>query len=123
MIELVNNCSGSFGHLSSAATVAASSFEMKLTDPDKLLAAIDQRLWKELRGIDGKSVKSPSGLAFRYVEPNCAGSSSVGKPNADAQKPVAFSTTPPVAAPTAKTLRGKIQQLGDFIDTDAVGWR
>lgn len=40
---------GSIGHLASAATVATSSFEMKLVDPSDLLAAIDLSQWENLR--------------------------------------------------------------------------
>lgn len=40
---------GAVGHLASAATVAASSFNMKLIDPGELLAAIDSARWEKLR--------------------------------------------------------------------------
>lgn len=93
---------------------------MKLTDPHKFLAAIDQEYWNEVRGIDRKSVKPCPDPEFRYVEPNCGGGNSVDKPDADAQKFIALSTRPTVTGPKVETLRGKIQQLGDFIDTDAV---
>ncbi|KAJ5097845.1 hypothetical protein N7532_004846 [Penicillium argentinense] len=42
---------GSIGHLASAATVAASSFAMELTDPNELIEAIDVGKWNELRGM------------------------------------------------------------------------
>jgi len=43
---------GSIANLSSAATVAASSFEMKITDPRPYLDQIDRKKFDSLRGAD-----------------------------------------------------------------------
>lgn len=42
---------GSIGHLASAATVAASSFNIRVTDPHKLLRSIDLRTWNGPREV------------------------------------------------------------------------
>lgn len=67
---------GSIGHLGSAATVAASSFEMKLTDPYFLLDAIDLERWNSLRAISESPATKETGLL--YVEPSGSHTVSVG---------------------------------------------
>ncbi|PWY90353.1 aconitase family protein [Aspergillus sclerotioniger CBS 115572] len=91
---------GSIGNLASAATVAASSFDMKLRDPHEFLSAIDLERWHSLRGIS-VSATEPAEDQLTYVEPN--GSDATTNTNSDTD-----------------ILTGKVQRLGDFIDTDAL---
>lgn len=114
---MTDGCGGSIGHLSSAATVATSSFGMKLCDPHDLLGAIDTRRWESLRrSRAGSSVDS-----IVYVEPNGS-----DPQNLETTRSAESSQTVPAggiahnASFTTQTLTGKIQRLGDFIDTDAV---
>ncbi|KAJ5584783.1 aconitase family protein [Penicillium hispanicum] len=113
---------GSIGHLGSAATVAASSFEMKLTDPHDLLGKIDLSRWNSLRGIFKDSGKAKEAKGVAYVEPNCVPqSSSDAAPAANHPQtsPLVSSKNSANSGP-AELLRGKVQQLGDFVDTDAL---
>ncbi|KAJ6137074.1 hypothetical protein N7471_003560 [Penicillium samsonianum] len=68
---------GSIGHLASAATVAASSFKMKLVDPGDLLAAIDSSGRGQFRtaSIHLDATNSKSDLT--YVEPCDCGDYSI----------------------------------------------
>ncbi|PLN81548.1 aconitase family protein [Aspergillus taichungensis] len=108
---------GSIGHLSSAATVAASSFEMKLRDPHDLLGAIDTRRWESLRrsrtrsSIDSVIYVEPNGSGFQTLETTRSAESSRTFPTGDTAHNASF---------TAQTLTGRIQRLGDFINTDAL---
>ncbi|KAH3196898.1 hypothetical protein KXW62_002870 [Aspergillus fumigatus] len=102
------------GHLVSSATVAASSFEMKLTDPNDLLCGIDWARWMSLRGPFGLTARMSAASHLTYVEPNNSPAFSQERPESSI-----FSRStqePPFSGP----LRGKIQLLGDFIDTDAL---
>ncbi|OJJ47108.1 hypothetical protein ASPZODRAFT_95818 [Penicilliopsis zonata CBS 506.65] len=115
---------GSIGNLGSAATVAASSFDMKLTDPHSLLRAIDLERWNSLRAapISAKALNEGSGPV--YVEPS-------GSP---AVKPFTKGTASHIenltVAESINTrtrtsaeepfLKGRVNRLGDFIDTDAL---
>ncbi|KAJ5423117.1 hypothetical protein N7491_008333 [Penicillium cf. griseofulvum] len=108
---------GSIGHLASAATVAASSFEMKLVDPSDLLAAIDLSQWDRLTTsayLDAPSSKSE----LAYVEPCDCGD----YPRALTQRQQRKEKRRPGKHRDkhTKILQGKVQRLGDFIDTDAV---
>lgn len=115
---------GSFGHITSAATVAASSFSMTLTDPQKFLAKVDSNHFHSLLGKTSniqeqtlapaavKSVKTP----IRYVEPHLTPLNALQ----DADVPVKIRTT---EARPRTVLRSRIYALGDFVDTDAVSTR
>ncbi|KAL2011398.1 hypothetical protein VTN00DRAFT_4116 [Thermoascus crustaceus] len=108
---------GSIGHLASAATVAASSFEMKIIDPQKLLDSIDLDRWQRLKGT--KPLTAPSNGSPVYVEP----SGSSDSPS-DSQNPISSNTTivekDDIGSAGRDMLKGKVQRLGDFIDTDAL---
>ena len=114
---MADGCGGSIGHLSSAATVAASSFGMKLRDPYDLLGAIDTRRWESLRrSRTGSSVDS-----VVYVEPNGSDPQVLETTrSAESSQTVPAGGLTHNASFTTQTLTGKIQRLGDFIDTDAV---
>ncbi|EED20765.1 aconitase family protein [Talaromyces stipitatus ATCC 10500] len=122
---------GSFAYLASAATVAASSFEMKVKDPHDLLCRVNLARWNSL-----KAIKKTSGLngqqnlqvLVNYVEPNGFGNpSSIDQSSLRAEY-VAASTEVRVNNPgepinvkaEENVLKGKIQKLGNYIDTDAL---
>ena len=136
---------GAIGSISSAVTVAASSFDMTITDPKQLLDAIDLDRLKHLLGSRDMSI-----LSVPYMEP---GHRSVATENRDTATTTAVPTTtnhrqlhegaPPVSltlaasapsedapivaanpsrvdSPTTNMMCGRVQTLGDFIDTDAL---
>lgn len=114
-----NQHKGSIGNLASAATVAASSLEMKFRDPHEFLNVIDLNRWNHLRGSSSATESTETNPI--YVEPN--GSTvtetiSSKQPNEISE--LESSETLDTAS-TNDVMPGKIQRLGDFIDTDAVG--
>jgi hypothetical protein len=114
--------SGAVGHLGSAATVAASSFDMTITDPRPFLDAIDQTRLKVILGSQPTNTPKTSPV---YVEPCQRSSAAASNPNEKPQK-LATESAPPISSSGTPDIRqGKVQCLGDFIDTDAVsgnGW-
>jgi aconitase A len=117
---------GSMANLASAATVAASSFSMTVSDPRPLLEAIDPAYLQECLGYqpflkaDEPEIKQQS---FSYSEPY----GTDGEEQVKTQKapepveddgPSAAGTGQPRSA--ADVIDGKVLLLGDFIDTDAV---
>ncbi|TVY33726.1 putative aconitate hydratase, partial [Lachnellula cervina] len=132
---------GSIGHLASAVSVAASSFTMKTTDPKPLLDDLDlHRLESLLRPAPPPSKHNAAKKHPTYEEP--AGSASNPSPSTESKNPpdpqtqessptgtpntnTAATTTPLPEIPSSeprnpsRIIRGKVQILGDFIDTDA----
>ncbi|GIJ90458.1 hypothetical protein Asppvi_009413 [Aspergillus pseudoviridinutans] len=102
------------GHLGSAATVAASSFEMKLADPHDLLCGINWERWTSLRGPSVPTANTGAVSCLTYVEP----SGSPGLSHLRAESSIFSRYTQ--ESPFPRTLGGKVQLLGDFIDTDAL---
>ncbi|PCG89472.1 Aconitase/3-isopropylmalate dehydratase large subunit, alpha/beta/alpha, subdomain 1/3 [Penicillium occitanis (nom. inval.)] len=124
-------CVGSFAYLASAATVAASSFEMKVRDPHDLISEVDLERFNSLKELKtNTSLNDPESLtmSLNYVEPNGSGnpisndSSSfqardvTDSPGINRNKP----ERPFNPAAEDDVLKGKIQRLGDYIDTDAL---
>lgn len=113
---------GSFGNICSAATVAASSFSMSLTDPRPFLAEIDPQSYSTfLKRCQKPQKPKQAGTPpeespeVRYVEPNIAH----GSPNKDFSGPATSSETAE-SSPVSAVVKGKAYALGDFVDTDAV---
>ncbi|KAI1469831.1 aconitase family protein [Daldinia caldariorum] len=112
---------GSIGNLASAATVAASSFEMAITNPQALLNTIDPARFDALKGRGSLRVISTA-TSLDYVEPASvdhsreSGSNDIA-PNNDGQ---VDNNTEAAKKMHGNKIRGKIQKLGDFIDTDAL---
>ncbi|SPO07049.1 probable aconitase family protein [Cephalotrichum gorgonifer] len=113
---------GSIGNLASAATVAASSFDMKITDPQPLIDLIDQVRWDQLKGRGSLRSVTPRGSEPRYVEP-------CGLDNDHRDTPgvgtTLSSSGPSPNGPLSfqegeEIISGKVNRLGDFIDTDAL---
>lgn len=107
---------GSIGSITSAAAVAASSFDMNVTNPREYLDKIDL---KRFEGLLSKPrlVEVMASPSVAYVEPAEAQKSTVEEPDAMAEEEASEPDAP--RAPAVELI-GKIQRLGDFIDTDAV---
>jgi 3-isopropylmalate dehydratase small subunit len=95
---------GSLAWLASAATVAASSLDMKIADPRPLLAAVDQRRFAALLGRDGGRPLPE----VRVVDP---------EPRLVAQEPLRERQG---ATSPDSVLEGRVQLFGDNVDTDAI---
>eukprot|EP01135_Chromosphaera_perkinsii_P002381 Nk52_evm35s222 gene=Nk52_evmTU35s222 len=102
---------GSIGNLASAATVAASSFSMQVSNPRKYLDAIDRVEYKEM--LDLWVEKQPE---IEIVEPNPDfEKESVAQAQLDAAN---GSKDNPTAS--LERFTGKVQLFEDNIDTDAI---
>ncbi|KAI1481837.1 aconitase family protein [Daldinia eschscholtzii] len=110
----------SIGNLASAATVAASSFEMIITNPQALLDAIDPARFNAIKGRG--SLRAISTTSLDYVEPASVDHSP--KPQSSDIALNNHSKTNKYTETVKKThenkIKGRIQKLGDFIDTDAL---
>lgn len=117
---------GSIGNLASAATVAASSFNMAVASPQKLIDQIESARWESLKGRG--SLPSMKTTEPHYVEPPRGSSDDQVNSNTKVAETTDASSAPmPDSAMTVKgsghgdrIISGKVQKLGDFIDTDAV---
>jgi len=104
---------GSLAHLASAATVAASAAEMKVTDPRPLLALVEQDRYRRILGerkprrvpevqvVEPQTHRSPSGAT---AQPAPSGKSARAKDRA---------VQPGV-------VQARIQRFDDNVDTDAI---
>ncbi|KAH8646710.1 hypothetical protein BX600DRAFT_484655 [Xylariales sp. PMI_506] len=113
---------GSIGNLASAATVAASSFDMKMTSPTDLVAMISEEQWEKFKGKG--SLTSEPRVEPQWVEPPEPVTEGETEP-----EPAGSTSTTPTAAPgdnqaadtgTLENIKSTIYRLGDFIDTDAL---
>lgn len=94
---------GSFAWLASAATVAASSVEMKIADPRAYLGQIDQQRYERLLFRDSKRPLPE----VRSVEPTVAVVASAAAASQG-------------GAVQGKQVQGRVQRFGDAVDTDAI---
>lgn len=102
---------GSFGNLASAATVAASSFKMEITDPRPLLAKISRsELQNYLQLVE---VVDPVEIHEPHPDMSAVPSSALVQTSED----VSGSSSMPFQFPL---IRGGIQRFGDNVDTDAI---
>ena len=107
---------GAIGSITSAITVAASSFGMAITDPTALLEEIDQeRLHALLDGSLGDLTTAP-----RYVEPASVHTTIKVEASPSRGNISSSNTLSDHEVHPDNTLVGKAQTLGDFIDTDAL---
>lgn len=102
-----------------------------MRDPHELISKVNLERFNSLKGI--KAVPTPeypkrSKLPLSYVEPN-GSSNHISKDSSSFQAPDVTLTPgintnkpekPVHLAADNNVLRGKIQRLGDYIDTDAV---
>ncbi|ORY13136.1 aconitase family protein [Clohesyomyces aquaticus] len=104
---------GSIGNLASSATVAASSFDMKASDPSPLIEMVDLERWNQLRQYK-PSTGTPT-IDLKYVEPvSELESTDNSEANAEESKEEVTTTS------RSNVIAGKVQRLGDYIDTDAL---
>lgn len=113
---------GSLAYLGSAATVAVSSFGMKIADPRPLLDAINLKYLEECLGyqpFDNKSTEVEFNMSYDepYGEETTNAVEGRDEPTQD-EPGTASQTT--VSHASANVLRGKALVLGDFVDTDAI---
>lgn len=124
-----NSKIGSFGNLASAVTVAASSFEMKITNPQPFVDQIEHSRWEQIKGKG--SLRSVPGPSPKYVEPPIAtATKEVQKepatPKEQEDLPVeqlsasSGNLVSGIRSSRSEELYGKVYRLEDFIDTDAV---
>ena len=118
---------GSIGNLASAATVAASSFGMKIQDPRHLIEHIDPIRWQSLNGRG--SLRAIAGEVPHYVEPFSpdieeasphGGTVGTGQTNDFEDRVPDNLHNDSRLGDVANLISGKVQRLGDFVDTDAV---
>ncbi|KAB8199396.1 hypothetical protein BDV34DRAFT_218084 [Aspergillus parasiticus] len=116
-LVLEEGLKGSLGHLGSATTVAASSFTMRITDPTFLLYAIDTKKWDNLRRTRDSIIPEFLTEIVEYMEPSESSS-----PCYEIQSKGRIIRSMLVYATIVKhqVLKGTVQLLGDFIDTDAL---
>jgi aconitate hydratase/homoaconitate hydratase len=95
---------GSFAWLSSAATVAASSLSMKITDPRALLAKVDPARFDAILGRKANAPLPDIKLSEPAIDLAAA----------------TTSTTASEKAAAAGSVAGKVQRFGDAVDTDAI---
>ncbi|KAJ5950025.1 Aconitase/3-isopropylmalate dehydratase large subunit alpha/beta/alpha subdomain 1/3 [Penicillium verhagenii] len=109
---------GAIGSITCAAVVAASSFEMIVTDARSLLGQIDRERLNKILG----SEKAPLTIAPEIIEPNPFIASNVtaiavnGTPSSE----IEVSTEKSVKISTDGILRSKVQRFGENVDTDAI---
>lgn len=128
---------GSIGHITSAITVAASSFDMQITNPQELLDAIDAQRLESCLGTKNTAQNvppeyfepgtGPPAVVFNDHETDGAGREAepivedivrTKSINDDS------SALPPLSArdmgKSTAIKTGRVQRLGDFVDTDAL---
>ncbi|BCR90990.1 aconitase family protein [Aspergillus chevalieri] len=103
---------GSFGNISSAAVVAASSFSMSLVDPSPFLEKVNRSIYKALTRKDTMSRQTDAVL---YVEPSIL-QQSPSQQSVKTDLPM-HDTIP---GSNEWMITSRVQALGDFIDTDAL---
>ena len=95
---------------------------MELTDPHGLLGKINLDRWNSLRQahVTTEETKSDHGVTYvePYSRPQSAANDEQETPSPQANQPEAPQSSG--SSGTAEILQGKVQQLGDFVDTDAV---
>ncbi|KAH8121897.1 hypothetical protein FP744_10002942 [Trichoderma asperellum] len=122
---------GSIGNLASAATVAASSFLMAVTNPQHFIDQIPAERW-EMMTARGSLKGISSGQEPNWVEPASPGEAATNEGEVD-DNLLATSISQASDINNTETnengkndgnantiIRGKVQRLGDFVDTDAL---
>jgi hypothetical protein len=95
---------------------------MRLKDPHELLASIDLDRWDSLRGVSKFLEAGNSENELKYVEPY--GHATIESNISQKQKTENVAAAEPTKINSLgvgeETLSGKVNRLGDYIDTDAV---
>ncbi len=93
---------GSLAWLASGPTVAASAFQMQISDPRPLLAEIDQDKWRRIVGADEPMPEVV-----------------ITEPQKSAEEPAAAEESSTAEASGVR-ISGRVQCFGDNVDTDAM---
>ncbi len=102
---------GSIANLASAATVAASSFGMSITDPRALLAQVDRARFTTML----QHAPEPA-ITISEPAPVLAGQEAPAAAAAAAGEAAGEAAIPP----SELVVTGKVQVMGDNVDTDAI---
>lgn len=111
---------GAIGHLASAATVAASAFDMTITSPQELIDSIPREVWdcyKSKGSLDGIRRLQPKWVEPPESEAAVAYPRSHNTVRSSSNSGGVFSQH---AKLSNETIKSKIFRLGDFVDTDAL---
>ncbi|KAM3418396.1 hypothetical protein BST61_g4389 [Cercospora zeina] len=108
---------GAVNHICSAATVAASSFSLTLTDPRNLLEDIPEATYERYLALCKRQrrdpdVRTPTSYRLDYVEP--------GPLAADPRPHTSASKSTTERKVTLDIIRSHAYRLGDYVDTDAI---
>ncbi|KAJ2704390.1 hypothetical protein FB645_003313 [Coemansia sp. IMI 203386] len=108
---------GSIANLASAATVAASSFNMRVTNPRELLDMIDRERFNRMLDIWMDKAEE-----IVISEPNPVLEETRGETIAARDTSAVTESSDDAAQPVDKTnmITGKVQRFGDNVDTDAI---
>lgn len=104
---------------------------MKVRDPHDLISQVNLERFNSLKGIKISTTPNESeilAMALNYVEPNDSGNSILEAsswfdvPSVTVSPGIGLEKLEePISSATGENvLKGKIQRLGDYIDTDAV---
>ncbi|KAM5355127.1 hypothetical protein ACJ41O_001773 [Fusarium nematophilum] len=102
---------GSLGNITCAAAVAASSFDMEVTDPRRVLDQLDREKLERMM----KSSRDTTQEALEISEPEPEISSKT--PNILSG---GLSEIPSKTKTSARVVRSKVQRFGENVDTDAI---
>jgi homoaconitate hydratase len=104
-----NKGKGAIGNLASAATVAASSFEMEVRDPRELIDAIDKEKYQEYleQWLDPE-------ISITISEPNPI-LHDPSNASSDSSSDLSSQSTS-----LSESIKGKVQRFEDNVDTDAI---
>lgn len=94
---------------------------MKLKDPHEFLESIDLDRWHTLRGISVSAIDSTQDR-ISYVEPSGSATAETNNGGPTDVKSSEVDTSETADSSSSDVMTGKVQRLGDFIDTDAVCW-
>ncbi|KAK2036641.1 3-isopropylmalate dehydratase large subunit 2 [Colletotrichum somersetense] len=108
----------SIGSLASAATVAASSFEMAIRSPQDLINRIPEARWQKFKG-KGSLTDEPLSQP-QWVEPPSQDSHNVSSGGEHAPGLAGREEEACENTPESNFITSKIFRLGNFVDTDAL---
>ncbi|KAF9874425.1 aconitase family protein [Colletotrichum karsti] len=110
---------GAIGSLASAATVAASSFDMTVTSPQELIDQISTERWNAIKGKG--SLPDEDLVQPQWVEPPGNDSLEQSKyGNDQVIEPSSVNVEDTEDKSTSGIIKSKIFRIGDFVDTDAL---
>ncbi|CAI5720576.1 unnamed protein product [Hyaloperonospora brassicae] len=111
---------GSIGNISSAAVVAASSFDMRVVDPQPYLDQLSREDFDRYRKwvAPDASTSAESTTAYTVAEPQPV--LATGDDDESTQQATEQAAVAELEAALPPKFSGKVQRFGDNIDTDAV---